>query len=233
MREVVLDTETTGLSPKEGHRIIEIGALELDHHVPTGRQLHLYINPEREIDEGAMAVHGISNEFLAAKPVFAEIVDEFICFIADDPLVIHNAPFDMSFINSELKRLDRNEIPMNQTIDTLVMARKQFPGAQANLDALCKRFEINNSHRNLHGALVDADLLSNVYIELLGGKQSKLFLEKDGVDSGEVPTIELEKSSRVAVKRKIRPVRPHKPTEVELEEHRKFIGTLTKPIWNQ
>ena len=177
MREIVLDTETTGLSPRDGHRIIEIGALELLHHLPTGRQLHIYINPECEIDAGAVAVHGLTNEFLADKPVFADIADEFLEFVDGDPLVIHNAPFDMGFINAELDRLQRTLIPMSQSIDTLIMARKKFPGAQANLDALCRRFEIDNSHRGLHGAMVDADLLALVYIELLGGRQPGLLLE--------------------------------------------------------
>src|SRR6056300_267791 len=176
MREIALDTETTGISPRDGHRIIEIGALELMHHLPTGRKLHLYINPEREIDDGAVAVHGITSDFLADKPVFANIVDEFLAFVGDDPMVIHNASFDMGFINAELKRLDRPVLPMAQSIDTLMMARKKFPGAQANLDALCRRFEIDNSHRDLHGALVDADLLAAVYIELLGGRQPGLSL---------------------------------------------------------
>ena len=177
MREIALDTETTGISPRDGHRIIEIGALELMHHLPTGRKLHLYINPEREIDDGAVAVHGITSDFLADKPVFADIVDEFLAFVGDDPMVIHNASFDMGFLNAELKRLDRPVLPMAQSIDTLMMARKKFPGAQANLDALCRRFEIDNSHRDLHGALVDADLLAAVYIELLGGRQPGLSLE--------------------------------------------------------
>ena len=169
MREIALDTETTGISPLDGHRVIEIGALELMHHLPTGQKLHLYINPERDIDDGAVAVHGITSDFLSDKPIFADIVDEFLSFVGDDPMVIHNASFDMSFINAELKRLDRPVLPMAQSIDTLMMARKKFPGAQANLDALCRRFEIENSHRDLHGALVDADLLAAVYIELLGG----------------------------------------------------------------
>ena len=179
MREIALDTETTGISPRDGHRIIEIGALELMHHLPTGRKLHLYINPEREIDDGAVAVHGITSDFLADKPVFADIVDEFLAFVGDDPMVIHNASFDMGFLNAELKRLDRPVLPMAQSIDTLMIARKKFPGAQANLDALCRRFEIDNSHRDLHGALVDADLLASVYIELLGGRQPGLSLESN------------------------------------------------------
>ena len=179
MREIVLDTETTGISPRDGHRIIEIGALELMHHLPTGRSLHLYINPERDIDEGAIAVHGITLDFLADKPVFADVAEEFLAFISSDPLVIHNASFDMAFINAELIRVDRPVLAINQSIDTLALARKKFPGAQANLDALCRRFEIDNTHRTLHGALLDADLLARVYIELLGGRQPGLLLDAD------------------------------------------------------
>ena len=160
MREIVLDTETTGISPRDGHRIIEIGALELMHHLPTGKKLHIYINPERDIDDGAVAVHGLTNAFLSDKPLFAEIVDEFLSFIGDAPLVIHNATFDMGFINAELDKIQHPTLPMNRAIDTLAIARKNFPGAQANLNALCRRFEIDNSHRDLHGALVDADLLA-------------------------------------------------------------------------
>ena len=176
MREIVLDTETTGISPRDGHRIIEIGALELMHHLPTGNKLHIYINPERDIDDGAVAVHGLTSAFLSDKPLFAEIVDEFLSFIGDAPLVIHNASFDMGFINAELDKIQHPTLPMDRAIDTLAMARKKFPGAQANLDALCRRFEIDNSHRDLHGALVDADLLASVYVELLGGRQPGLSL---------------------------------------------------------
>ena len=169
MREIVLDTETTGISVAEGHRIIEIGALELVNHTPTGNNLHIYINPERDIEDGAFAVHGISSEFLANKPVFADIAERFMQFVGEDQMVIHNASFDMAFINAELTRLSLPEYPMARVVDTLAIARKKFPGAQANLNALCRRFEIDNSHRDLHGALVDADLLTEVYIELLGG----------------------------------------------------------------
>ena len=147
MREIVLDTETTGISPRDGHRIVEIGALELMHHLPTGKRLHLYINPERDIDEGAAAIHGLTNVFLSDKPLFTEIVDEFLSFIGDAPLVIHNASFDLGFINAELDRIQHSLLPMERAIDTLVIARKKFPGAQANLDALCRRFEIDNGHR--------------------------------------------------------------------------------------
>ena len=234
MREIVLDTETTGISPQDGHRIIEIGALELMHHLPTGRSLHLYINPERDIDEGAIAVHGITLDFLADKPIFADVAEEFLAFIGSDPLVIHNASFDMAFINSELTRVDRPVLAMAQSIDTLAMARKKFPGAQANLDALCRRFEIDNSHRDLHGALLDADLLASVYIELLGGRQPGLLLDadqnsmskmsRDGV--AEEPYFQIDEKN-------IRPIRAHAPTDEELAAHAEFLACLKDPIWNQ
>ena len=234
MREIALDTETTGISPREGHRIIEIGALELMHHLPTGRKLHLYINPEREIDDGAVAVHGITSDFLADKPVFADIVDEFLAFVGDDPMVIHNASFDMGFLNAELKRLDRPVLPMAQSIDTLMIARKKFPGAQANLDALCRRFEIDNSHRDLHGALVDADLLAAVYIELLGGRQPGLSLDSDNqtktADQGASNSIDSDPSIHLDAK-PMRPIRPHAPTAEELKAHAKFLEELKNPIW--
>ena len=234
MREIALDTETTGISPRDGHRIIEIGALELMHHLPTGRKLHLYINPEREIDDGAVAVHGITSDFLAEKPIFADIVDEFLAFVGDDPIVIHNASFDMGFLNAELKRLDRPVLPMAQSIDTLMMARKKFPGAQANLDALCRRFEIDNSHRDLHGALVDADILAAVYIELLGGRQPGLSLVSDNqtqaADHGASNSIDFDPSFHLDVK-PMRPIRAHAPTAEELEAHAKFLKELKNPIW--
>ena len=234
MREIALDTETTGMSPREGHRIIEIGALELTHHLPTGRKLHLYINPEREIDDGAVAIHGITSDFLADKPVFADIVDEFLAFVGDDPMVIHNASFDMGFLNAELKRLDRPVLSMAQSIDTLMMARKKFPGAQANLDALCRRFEIDNSQRDLHGALVDADLLAAVYIELLGGRQPGLSLESDSqtqaADQGAPNSVDPAPSFHLDAK-SMRPIRAHAPTAEELKAHAKFLAELKNPIW--
>jgi DNA polymerase-3 subunit epsilon len=234
MREIALDTETTGISPRDGHRIIEIGALELMHHLPTGRKLHLYINPEREIDDGAVAVHGITSDFLSDKPVFADIVDEFLAFVGDDPMVIHNASFDMGFLNAELKRLDRPVLPMAQSIDTLMMARKKFPGAQANLDALCRRFGIDNSHRDLHGALVDADLLAAVYVELLGGRQPGLSLDSDNQtqagDQGASNSMDSDPSFHLDAK-PMRPIRLHAPTAEELKAHAKFLEELKNPIW--
>ena len=234
VREIVLDTETTGLSPDDGHRIIEIGALELINHMPTGKKCHLYINPEREIDVEAERVHGLSGAFLADKPVFTDIVDEFLDFIQNDKLIIHNAPFDMGFINAELKWAGKTPLPADQAIDTLVMARKKFPGAQASLDALCRRFAIDNSHRDLHGALIDADLLAEVYIELTGGRQPDL-----GLGASQAAITASQDDSAAATQGftietgPLRPARPHAVSAAEKEAHDAFIETLSDPIWRQ
>jgi len=171
MREIVMDTETTGLDPAEGHRIVEIGAVELNGHVPTGRTFHQYINPRRDMPQEAFAVHGISAEFLADKPPFEAIAQAFLTFVGDARLVIHNAPFDMAFLNAELGWAGLPRLGDEVAIDTLVMARRKFPGAQASLDALCRRFEIDNSRRTYHGALLDSEILAEVYLELIGGRQ--------------------------------------------------------------
>ena len=235
MREIVLDTETTGINPRDGHRIIEIGALELMHHLPTGNELHIYINPEREIDDGAVAVHGLTSSFLSDKPVFAEIVDEFLSFIGEAPLVIHNASFDMGFINAELDKIQRPPLPMDRAIDTLAMARKKFPGAQANLDALCRRFEIDNSHRDLHGALVDADLLASVYVELLGGRQPGLSLGAESKTDIPVSVITADSASSMLQmdrdNKPVRPIRPHALSAEEQAAHDVFLAKLNDPIW--
>ena len=235
MREIVVDTETTGLSWRDGHRIVEIGALELMHHLPTGKRLHLYINPERDIDDGAVAVHGLTNAFLSDKPLFAEIVDQFFSFIGDAPLVIHNASFDMGFINAELDKIDYSPMPMERAIDTLAIARKKFPGAQANLDALCRRFEIDNSHRDLHGALVDADLLASVYVELLGGRQPGLSFGAENKNDTMAVAIDAERGSSVLQidtnKKTVRPIRPHAPSAEERLAHDLFLAKLKDPIW--
>jgi DNA polymerase-3 subunit epsilon len=250
MREIVLDTETTGIDPKDGHRIIEIGALELVNHMPTGAQLHIYINPEREIDAGAVAVHGLTNEFLDDKPLFAEIVDEFLTFIGEDPMVIHNAPFDMGFINAELERMGRATLPMTRAVDTLTMARRKFPGAQANLNALCRRFEIDNTHRDLHGALVDADLLAAVYIELLGGRQPDLSLEPeraaaktrdklsgdagaDGVGAGVGAGVANGVGGFALQEDPSKFDRPHAPSETEKAAHARLLESFKDPVWHR
>ena len=176
MREIVLDTETTGFDPEQGDRIVEIGAVELFNHLPTGKTYHQYINPERAMPQEAFEVHGLGDEFLADKPVFRDIAQAFLDFIGDAKLVIHNASFDMKFLNAELKWIDRPALPMDQAIDTLMIARKKFPGAPASLDALCRRFSIDNAARTLHGALLDSEILAEVYLELIGGRQPDLVL---------------------------------------------------------
>lgn len=174
VREIALDTETTGLRPEEGHRIVEIGCVEMMGGIPTGREFHTYINPERDVPAEASAISGIVTEFLKPYPLFAIIVDEFLEFIGSSPLVIHNARFDMGFINHELGRLGMPAMPLTRAIDTVMMARRRFPGSPANLNALCKRFNIDLSSRDKHGAIVDARLLARVYLELKGGRQTQL-----------------------------------------------------------
>lgn len=171
MREIVLDTETTGFEPSEGHRLVEIGCVELFNHMPTGRTYHQYINPERPMPAEAFAIHGLGDDFLKPQPRFSEVADAFLAFIGSDPLVIHNAAFDMKFLNAELARAGKKTLPAQQAIDTLTLARRKFPGATASLDALCRRFGIDNSNRTLHGALLDSEILAEVYLELLGGRQ--------------------------------------------------------------
>ena len=176
MREIILDTETTGIKPAEGHRIVEIGAIELVNHLPTGKTYHVHINPERDMPPEAEAVHGLTAAFLSAKPVFAKIADEFLAFIADATLVIHNASFDLSFLNAELGYLNYPPILPGRVVDTLMLARAKHPMAPNSLDALCKRYAIDNSRRTKHGALLDSELLAEVYIELIGGRQTALSL---------------------------------------------------------
>ncbi len=171
MREIVLDTETTGFDPQSGDRIVEIGAVELLNHLPTGRTYHQYINPERTMPKDAFEVHGLGDDFLRDKPVFARIGQAFLDFIGSDKLVIHNASFDMKFLNAELGWMKLPALPMDQALDTLAIARKKFPGSPASLDALCRRFGIDNSSRTLHGALLDSEILAEVYLELIGGRQ--------------------------------------------------------------
>jgi DNA polymerase III, epsilon subunit, Proteobacterial len=223
MREIVLDTETTGFDPLTGHRIVEIGCVELMNHLPTGETFHVYINPERDMPEEAFKVHGLSEQFLSDKPVFAGIVADFRAFIAESTLVIHNAEFDIRFINAEFGRLGFPPIPMSRAIDTVVMARKKFPGAQANLDALCRRFEIDNSNRTLHGALLDSELLAEVYLQLIGGRQP-------GFELGLADKTRTGAAAAQAV-RQPRAPRPHDPSPGELEAHAAFVGKLKKAVW--
>jgi DNA polymerase-3 subunit epsilon len=182
LREIAFDTETTGLDPRNGDRLVEIGGVELVNHVPTGRTYHVYLNPERDMPTEAFNVHGLSEEFLSDKPKFAEIAQEFLDFVGDAVLVIHNASFDMGFINMELSRVGRPPIPASQVLDTLAIARRKHPGSPASLDALCNRYGIDNSRRTKHGALLDSEILAEVYIELIGGKQAGLALSAEPED---------------------------------------------------
>jgi DNA polymerase-3 subunit epsilon len=220
MREVVLDTETTGLDPAAGHRIVEVGCIELLNHLPTGRSFHRLVNPGRPMPTAAYEVHGLSDELLAKQPPFATVAADFLAFIADSPLVIHNAAFDLAFVNAELAVLDLPPVAESRAIDTVGMARRKFPGAPASLDALCKRFAIDLSGREKHGALVDAELLAAVYLELLGGRQPALGL-----------IAEVEAESATEVRRVQRAPRPHAPSADELAAHEAFLATLDKPIW--
>ena len=216
-REIVLDTETTGLDPAEGHRIIEIGCIELIDHVPTEKSLQIYINPERLIPVESQKLHGISDEFIADKPVFAAVVEEFLDFIGDDPLVIHNAGFDIKFLNAELARVGKPPIPFARAIDTIDIAKAKFPGARYSLDELCKRFGIDLTSRSKHGALLDSSLLAQVYLELIGGRQTRLSLTPagfgaDGADGASRPA-------------RARPeALPPRLSEAELARHEAFVA---------
>ncbi len=225
MREIVLDTETTGLSPEDGHRIVEIGCVELINHVVTDKpdgKRQFYINPERPMPAEAFAVHGLSDEFLAEKPVFAEIAGDFLDFIGDAPLIIHNAEFDMRFLNAELRKLGLAALPRDRAIDTLAIARKRFPGAQASLDALCKRYDIDNTGRTLHGALLDSTLLAEVYLELIGGRQPGFSLAEEA---------RAAQTQAAEARRTPRPARPHEPSQAELDAHAAMLDGLADPIW--
>ena len=220
MREVALDTETTGLDPEDGHRIVEIGCVELDDHVPTGCEWRALINPERDVPAEAYHVHGLSEEVLRAKPPFADVAEEFLAFIGEDRLVIHNAAFDLGFLNAELGRTQRPPLRLERVVDTLDIARRKFAGASASLDALCRRFGIDTSARHKHGALLDAKLLAEVYLELVGGRQPGLGLAPRA-------------AAAVSAQRPARPPRPHAPSAAELAAHTAFVATLPNPIWTR
>jgi DNA polymerase-3 subunit epsilon len=222
MREIVIDTETTGLDPTQGHRIVEIAALELFHHVPTGRKFHCYVNPERDMPADAYAVHGLSAEFLAGHALFAAIADELLAFIDGAPVVIHNAEFDIAFLNAELALVGRPPLA-SPAIDTLSMARRRFPGSPASLDALCRRFSIDLAARDKHGAEIDCSLLAAVYIELLGGRQP-------GLDFAVAQTTEATLIA-AAENRQTRPPRAHAATPEELAAHQALLATITNPMW--
>lgn len=219
MREIVLDTETTGFEPGEGDRIVEIGALELVGHVPTGKTFHKYINPERSMPQEAFEVHGLGDEFLAKQPVFKAIAQEFREFVADSKMVIHNAPFDMKFLNAELGWCGLPLLPMDQAVDSLMIARRRFPGSPASLDALCRRFGIDNSSRTLHGALLDSEILAEVYLELIGGRQPDFALS-----SGPARSVDdVEETWRPGPRP--RPLAP-RLTEAEAAAHAAFVAKL-------
>ena len=224
MREIVLDTETTGLDPLRGDRLVEIGCVEIFNRMPTGQTFHRYINPERDMPQEAFAVHGLSSEFLADKPLFAQIVDEFLEFVGDAPLVIHNASFDIGFINAELDRLERQAIARDRLVDTLLLARRKHPGVSNRLDDLCSRYAIDNSRRTKHGALLDAELLAEVYIDLIGARQSQLILV-ESVSRQSGGTLDMPRRQRPA------PLAP-RVTDADRIAHRDFIATLgEKAIW--
>ena len=238
MREIVLDTETTGLDPLQGDRVVEIAALELRNHIPTGRHYHCYLNPERDMPQEAYAVHGLSEAFLSNKPLFRAEVEPFLDFIGDAPLVIHNGAFDMKFLNAELARIKRPGLSYERLIDTLTMARKRYPGAPASLDALCRRFNVDLSVRTLHGALVDCELLAAVYLELVGGRQPGFALaaaSAEPKDAGRNRSRQTAEEGAAPIAQEtvsIRPPRPHAPSDAEREAHRAFVGKALKdPLW--
>lgn len=227
MREIVLDTETTGLSPARGDRVVEIGCVELLHHLPTGNTYHVYLNPERDMPDEAFKIHGLSGEFLSDKPAFKDIVDDFMDFISDSTLIIHNAPFDLGFLNWELKNINRPLIDETQVIDSLMLARKKFAGGSSSLDALCRRFSIDNSNRVKHGALLDSELLAEVYLELIGGAQPHLTLITD-----EGPQQTKTSHSREYGKRP-KPL-DSRLTSAEIEAHNTFMLELGEDvIWKK
>lgn len=223
MREIAFDTETTGLDPNTGHRIVDLGCVEMVDKIRTGRTFQSYLNPERDVPPEAQAVHGITTAFLRDKPVFAEVAEGWLDFVADSPLVIHNAAFDLKFINFELQRLGFAALPASRTIDTVTMARRKFPGSPASLDALCKRFAIDLSSRTKHGALLDAELLADVYLELCGGRQASIHLF-DGKATTKAAAA--EEARRLEI-----PPRSFPVTEEELQAHAAFLTRLKNALW--
>ncbi len=226
MREIVLDTETTGLDPATGDRIVEIGAVELFNGVPTGQNFHVYLNPERDVPEGAVRVHGLTADFLKDKPLFATVAEEFMAFIASDRLVIHNAEFDVRFLNAELARIAAPTIVMDRVLDTLTLARKRHPGAQNSLDALCNRYGVDSTRRKKHGALLDAELLAEVYLELNGGRQSAFTLTTviEVVERSRTETLIFERAGAL----------PARLGAGDLEAHRALVAALgDKAFWTK
>lgn len=231
MREIVFDTETTGLDPKTGDRMVEIGCVEMVGRIETGRTYHAYYNPERDMPAAAEAVHGLSSAFLSSKPLFSETYGELLEFIGDAPLVAHNAGFDFGFLNAELERIGKPAISMDRMIDTVAIARKKHPGAKLSLDALCTRYGVDRSHRVKHGALLDAELLAQVYIELKGGRQIGLELAaereaEDSVNENKASSLQISASDRP-----FRAPRAHEATAEELARHAEFVGGIKEALW--
>ena len=227
MREIVLDTETTGLNPEKGDRIVEIGCVELENHLPTGKTYHQYINPMRSMSQEVVAVHGLTEEFLSDKPIFSEIADDFLAFVGENtPLVIHNATFDMNFLNTELKACGKPELS-NPVVDSLIIARKKFPGAKVNLDELCKRFHVDASRRTVHGALLDSELLADVYLELITNRELNFSSVKKNKQNQSV------NNNIKNVSRETFPLREWKITPEEESAHTEFLSKLKNPIWRE
>jgi len=226
MREIVLDTETTGLDPYQGHRVVEIGCVELMNRIPSGQTFHCYLNPERDVPAEALAVHGLTTEFLKDKPSFAEIDDELLAFIGDAPLVIHNAAFDVGFLNAELERAKLSTLTRDRLIDTLLLARRKHPGGPNRLDDLCGRYGIDNSRRTKHGALLDAQILAEVYLELIDARQARLGLaEADDRSAISLRTLIAARPRPIALQPRV--------SQAEREAHRLFVATLgAAAIWN-
>ena len=225
-REIVFDTETTGFDPENGDRLVEIGAVELINHIPTGVTYHQYINPERDVPEEAYKIHGLSYEFLKDFPTFAQVADEWVEFVGDATLVAHNAKFDINFINYELKQLGKDGYSWDRVVDTLEIAKILFPGARNNLDALCRRFNVDNTERTLHGALLDAQLLAEVYLELLGGREPSFLLDKNKKQAASVQVSESD------IVRKFREPRIFALSEEDMKLHNDFLSTKIKDdIW--
>lgn len=227
MREIVLDTETTGIDPADGHRIVEIGAVELFNHTPTGVTYHQYINPKRPMPAEAFAVHGLGDDFLSNQPVFDDIVDEFLSFLGDTRMVIHNAAFDMRFINAELARVNRPALPATRAFDTLMLARKKFPGSPASLDALCRRFGVSNSAREKHGALLDSEILAEVYLELIGGRQPDFGLSVQATNKTQID------DPNWRPQRRAMPL-PARITDAEALAHKQLVEKLGQSaLWSR
>jgi DNA polymerase-3 subunit epsilon len=225
MREIIFDTETTGLDPRAGDRLVEIGCIEMVNRVTTGRTWHCYFNPERDMPPDAERIHGLSSAFLADKPLFAARAQDFLDFIGDSPLVAHNASFDFGFVNAELDMCGLPGLGLERMVDTVALARMRHPGAKYTLDALCTRYGIDRSHRTLHGALLDAELLAQVYVELTGGRQIGLELV------AEVQVATADVAVNVTIPRPFRPARPHRPSAEEITAHREFLKTVKSPLW--